>query len=121
MREFLVLDPDKCENGLSLEMTLKLDLKSYTGDDIYYIVDSGASTFNSRGFSLYVQDNKLRADVAIANKAFCLETPIANDRWQDLLLTWKKGEGSPSIVNMFVLHLIYGVDLPNNLTLETAI
>ena len=91
-----VLDPDKCEEGLSFEMTVKFENEAKTNEDVHYIVDSGASTFNSRGFSLYVQGSSLRADVAIANKAFCLETPLVTDRWQDVLLTWRKDEGQIS-------------------------
>jgi hypothetical protein len=59
-----------------------------------YIVDSGASTFNSKGFSLYTLQGKLRADIAIPNDSLCLETPLETDRWHDVLVTWRKDKGT---------------------------
>ena len=62
--------------------------------DISYLVDSGASTFTSKGFTLYIWRGNLRADIAVANKEFCLKTPVTVGRWQDILITWKKNEGA---------------------------
>lgn len=80
-------------NGLSFEMTLKLGEDALRHKDISYIVDSGASTFNSKGFTLYTWQGNLRADVAIANQEFCLKTPLVIDHWQDILITWDKNTG----------------------------
>ena len=92
IRHFL-LDPDTCEDGLSFEMTFRLDKDALKYTDMKYIVDSGASTFNSKGFSLYTVHGNLRADLAIANQEFCLQIPLTVRKWQDILVTWKKSEG----------------------------
>lgn len=92
-----VSDPDTCEDGLSFEMTFRLDKEALKYNDMNYIVDSGASTFNSKGFSLYTVQGNLRADLAIANQEFCLQIPVTVRKWQDILVTWKKSEGKQAI------------------------
>ncbi|KXJ29084.1 Hemicentin-1 [Exaiptasia diaphana] len=92
--------PDKCADGFSFEMTLKIDKDSlFKSDDMRYIVDSGASTFNSKGFSLYTLHGKLRADIAIPNDSICLESPLEADRWHDVLVTWRKDKGLKLYLN----------------------
>ncbi|XP_048583185.1 uncharacterized protein LOC5513112 isoform X3 [Nematostella vectensis] len=91
--------PDTCADGFSFEMTLKMDKDAINTNDMNYIVDSGASTFNSKGFSLYTLHGKLRADIAIPNDAICLETPMEPDRWHDVLVTWKKDQGLRMYMN----------------------
>lgn len=90
-----ILDPDTCDDGLSFEMTFRLDKDALKYNDMKYIVDSGASTFNSKGFTLYTVQGNLRADLAVANKEFCVQIPLIVQRWQDVLVTWKKSEGKP--------------------------
>lgn len=68
-----------------------------------YIVDSGASTFNSKGFTLYTVHGNLRADLAVANQEFCLQIPLIVQRWQDVLVTWKKSEGKYRFNNMIII------------------
>ncbi|KAL9981056.1 hypothetical protein ACROYT_G009713 [Oculina patagonica] len=92
-------DPDVCDDGLSFEMTFRLDKDALKYNDMKYIVDSGASTFNSKGFTLYTIHGNLRADLAIANQEFCLQIPLTVQRWQDVLVTWKKSEGMKMYVN----------------------
>lgn len=89
----LCSDPDTCDDGLSFEMTFRLDKDALKYNDMKYIVDSGASTFNSKGFTLYTVQGNLRADLAVANKEFCVQIPLIVQRWQDVLVTWKKSEG----------------------------
>ena len=86
-------DPDTCDDGLSFEMTFRLDKDALKYNDMNYIVDSGASTFNSKGFTLYTVHGKLRADLALANQEFCVQIPVTVQKWQDVLITWKKSEG----------------------------
>lgn len=86
-------DPDTCDDGLSFEMTFRLDKDALKYNDMNYIVDSGASTFNSKGFTLYTVHGKLRADLALANHEFCVQIPVTVQKWQDVLITWKKSEG----------------------------
>lgn len=74
-------------------MTFRLDKDALKYNDMKYIVDSGASTFNSKGFTLYTVHGNLRADLAVANQEFCLQIPLIVQRWQDVLVTWKKSEG----------------------------
>lgn len=102
---FLPSAPDKCDDGFSFEMTLKTNKDTFLkSDDMRYIVDSGASTFNSKGFSLYTLQGKLRADIAIPNDSLCLETPLETDRWHDVLVTWRKDKGK-SLINNIGSHL----------------
>ena len=91
------LDPDICDDGLSFEMTLRMDKEALKYNDMNYIVDSGASTFKSKGFTLYTLHGNLRADLAIANQEYCLQIPLIVDRWQDILVTWNKSEGKPAL------------------------
>ncbi|XP_028400368.1 uncharacterized protein LOC114523591 [Dendronephthya gigantea] len=93
-----VSDPELCSRGLSVEMTIKVDPAATMYRSPRYILDSGASSFNSRGVALYTMDNKLRADVAIKDKAYCLVVPLVTDKWQDVVLTYHKdGE-----LNMYI-------------------
>ena len=46
---FIVLDPALCPRGLSVEMTVKVDPAATMYRAPRYILDSGASSFNSRG------------------------------------------------------------------------
>lgn len=89
----MISDPDVCDDGLSFEMTFRLDKDALKYNDMKYIVDSGASTFTSKGFTLYTIHGNLRADLAVANQEFCLQIPLTVQRWQDVLVTWKKNEG----------------------------
>ena len=88
-----ISDPDTCEDGLSFEMTFRLDKDALKYSDMNYMVDTGASTFNSKGFSLYTVQGNLRADIAVADQENCLQIPITVNKWQDILVTWKKSEG----------------------------
>jgi hypothetical protein len=88
------LDPSLCPRGLSFEMTIKVDPAATMYRAPRYILDSGASSFNSRGMALYTMDNKLRADVAIKDKAYCLVAPLVTDKWQDVVLTYHKDGGT---------------------------
>ncbi|XP_068680028.1 uncharacterized protein [Montipora foliosa] len=92
-------DPDTCEDGLSFEMTFRLDKDALKYSDMNYMVDTGASTFNSKGFSLYTVQGNLRADIAVADQENCLQIPITVNKWQDILVTWKKSEGMKMYVN----------------------
>ncbi|XP_022800516.1 uncharacterized protein LOC111338320 isoform X2 [Stylophora pistillata] len=94
-----ISDPDTCDDGLSFEMTFRLDKDALKYNDMNYIVDSGASTFNSKGFTLYTVHGKLRADLALANQEFCVQIPVTVQKWQDVLITWKKSEGMKMYVN----------------------
>lgn len=75
-------------------MTFRLGKDALKYSDINYIVDSGASTFNSKGFSLYTVQGNLRADIAVADHENCLQIPVTVNKWQDILVTWKKSEGN---------------------------
>ena len=87
------LDPNLCPRGLSVEMTIKVDPEATSYREPRYILDTGASSFNSRGVSLYTIDNKLRADVAIRDTAYCLVVPLTIGKWQDVVLTYHKNGG----------------------------
>ena len=84
-------------------MTFRLDKDALKYNDMKYIVDSGASTFNSKGFTLYTVQGNLRADLAVANKEFCAQIPLIVQRWQDVLVTWKKGEGKYRSNGMIII------------------
>lgn len=64
-------NPDKCTAGLSFGIRFKLDdaAKSYR-DEPHYIVDSGGSSKESRGFTLFVKDGKLYAVVSVPDEVW---------------------------------------------------
>jgi hypothetical protein len=74
-------------------MTVKVDPAATMYRAPRYILDSGASSFNSRGVALYTMDNKLRADVAIEDKSYCVAVPLVTNKWQDVVLTYHKDGG----------------------------
>ena len=86
-------DIDSCVEGLTIEMTVLVPKEAQKMKEVRYILDSGASTFNSRGVSMYMLNGKLRSDIAMTDQALCLETPITYGRWMDIILTWKEGQG----------------------------
>ena len=80
-------------------MTFRLEKDALKYSDMNYIVDSGASTFNSKGFSLYTVQGNLRADIAVADQENCLQIPVTVNKWQDILVTWRKSEGNNGYVS----------------------
>ena len=64
-------NPDKCTAGLTFGMRFKLDdaAKNYK-DEPHYIVDSGGSSKESRGFTLFVKDSKLYAVVSVPDEVW---------------------------------------------------
>ena len=99
----IVLDPALCPHGLSVEMTIKVDPAATMYRAPRYILDSGASSFNSRGVAMYTMDNELRADVAVKDKAYCLVVPLVADKWQDIVLAYHQNGGSDKTF----LNIIY--------------
>lgn len=64
-------NPDKCAAGLTFGIRFKLDdaAKNYK-DEPHYIVDSGGSSKESRGFTLFVKDGKLYAVVSVPDEVW---------------------------------------------------
>lgn len=64
-------NPDKCTAGLTFGVRIKLDdaAKNYR-DEPHYIVDSGGSNKESRGFTLFVKDGKLYAVVSVPDEVW---------------------------------------------------
>ena len=52
-----------------------------------------------RGVSVYVRDNSLHYRVSTGAKAWELATDLMTDEWQDVVMTWKRGEGLALYVN----------------------
>ena len=107
---FIVLDPALCPGGLSVEMTVKVDPAATMYRAPRYILDSGASSFNSRGVALYTLDNKLRADVAVKDKAYCLVVPLVTDKWQDVVLTYHQNGGTQIIMCLHKRNVLVRLD-----------
>ena len=64
-------NPDKCTAGLTFGIRFKLDdaAKNYR-DEPHYIVDSGGSSKESRGFTLFLKDGKLYAVVSVPDEVW---------------------------------------------------
>lgn len=64
-------NPDKCIAGLTFGVRFKLDdtAKNYK-DEPHYIVDSGGSSKESRGFTLFLKDSKLYAVVSVPDEVW---------------------------------------------------
>ena len=64
-------NPDKCTAGLTFGVRLKLDdAASNYKDEPHYIVDSGGSSKESRGFTLFLKDSKLYAVVSVPDEVW---------------------------------------------------
>ena len=85
---------------------MKVDPEATRYRDPRYILDTGASSFNSRGISLYTIDNKLRADVAIKNKAYCLAVPLTTNKWLDVLVSFNRDGGVLQVDWLDIFFLI---------------
>lgn len=64
-------NPDKCTAGLTFGVRFKLDdaANDYK-DEPHYIVDSGGSSKESRGFTLFLKDGKLYAVVSVPDEVW---------------------------------------------------
>ena len=64
-------NPEKCTAGLTFGLRFKLDdaAKNYK-DEPHYIVDSGGSSRESRGFTLFIKDSKLYAVVSVPDEVW---------------------------------------------------
>lgn len=65
-----LLDPDRCDKGLSLGVMLKVtsEIKEY--GEARYILDTGAHSEDARGISLYTVEGKLRFMLATSSKVW---------------------------------------------------
>ena len=64
-------NPDKCTAGLTFGVRFKLDdAASNYKDEPHYIVDSGGSSKESRGFTLFLKDSKLYAVVSVPDEVW---------------------------------------------------
>nr|XP_058946642.1 uncharacterized protein LOC131774603 [Pocillopora verrucosa] len=93
-------NPDKCTAGLTFGVRIKLDdaAKSYK-DEPHYIVDSGGSNKESRGFTLFVKDGKLYAVVSVPDEVWRVESDFALNAWQYIMVTWARENGLALYIN----------------------
>lgn len=86
-------------------MTVKVYRDSVDGRNKLFIVDSGAIAKDSRGISIWVNENKISALVVTRDDSWCVTKDLGpyTEKWMVLTLTWKKDVGklprSPSVLN----------------------
>ncbi|XP_032238898.2 uncharacterized protein LOC5513456 isoform X2 [Nematostella vectensis] len=89
-------DPDLCIKGFSFAMQLNFDDDAKSYKDKRLILDSAG---DSRGVSVYLQNNTVNYKVVTSTKTWKLSTELATNEWQDLVFTWKKEEGLMLYIN----------------------
>lgn len=63
-----LLDPDRCDKGLSIGLMVKFPPQIKEYGEARYIIDSGAHSEHTRGISFYTVAGKLRVFFATSNK-----------------------------------------------------
>lgn len=93
-------NPDKCTAGLTFGIRFKLDdaAKNYK-DEPHYIVDSGGSNKESRGFTLFLKDSKLYALVSVPDEVWRVESDFELNAWQYVMVTWARENGLALYIN----------------------
>ena len=89
------LDPEVCSNGFTIQMTLKLYRDSVFNKSRLFILDSGATSSDSRGISIWVVDGSIGSQVSTRDEIWCLRKILEPyvEKWLSLTLTWHKDEG----------------------------
>ncbi|KAK3751286.1 hypothetical protein QZH41_012191, partial [Actinostola sp. cb2023] len=87
-------DPQRCPDGFTVGLKVKFDDESskYIHEP-HYVVDTGGSSSNGRGFTLFVKNRKLYATVTQSNSAWRVEAPYALNKWLYTLVTWRPDSG----------------------------
>lgn len=88
-------DPEVCENGFTVQMTLKIYRDSVFNTSRMFIIDSGAWSKDSRGISLYVRDGRIGGIVVTRDETWCLHKILEPyiEKWMTLTVTWEKNKG----------------------------
>ena len=78
-----VLDPEACDNGFTIQMTLKVYRDSVFNTSRLFIVDSGAWSKDSRGLSIYVNDGRIGGMVVTRDEIYCIHKILEPyiDKW----------------------------------------
>jgi len=85
-----------------------------------FILDSGATSKDSRGTSIWVSEGNIKALVSTRKQTYCISRDFRDfaDKWIVLTLTWNKEKGSYFIcsgkkslkMTKFSLHDFYHAD-----------
>ncbi|KAF1744706.1 hypothetical protein MXB_5687, partial [Myxobolus squamalis] len=97
-------DPSKCVDGFSLQFTLKISsLPSKAKDNQLFIMDTGASSPDSRGFSIFlIQNDTIGVHVADGEHNWCAAKNFSKqllNKWISLIIIFNQSEGISMISN----------------------
>ena len=80
----------------TISFQINLDDKSRSYKKKHIVIDTSGG---KRGVSVYILDNSLHYRVSTGAKAWELATDLMTNEWQDIVMTWKRGEGLSLYVN----------------------
>ncbi|XP_065069333.1 putative uncharacterized protein DDB_G0282133 [Rhopilema esculentum] len=86
-----IAQPDKCTNGLSVAMRVKLSGNASVSQSPQFLFDSGG--FNGQGVSLYLKNGELYGEVADKKRFWRATTKLEDGQWHFVLLTWSAQDG----------------------------
>ncbi|XP_012557208.2 uncharacterized protein LOC100201718 isoform X1 [Hydra vulgaris] len=88
-------DPEVCETGFTIQMTVKVYRDSVFNKTKLFLLDSGATSTDSRGISIFVQDGRIEAMVSTRDTVWCLRKILEPyiEKWISLTLTWRNDKG----------------------------
>ena len=103
-------DPEVCDYGFTVQMTVKIYRGSVLNDERLFIMDSGATLNNSRGISLWVNHGKLSGAVVTRENTWCIRRSLYPyiEKWISLTFTWNRDIGSICICTISFCVVIFG-------------
>lgn len=87
------IDPDQCVSGFTLATKLFLDESIESYIEQKYIIDTGATSSNARGFSMYVMGGKLYFELVSASKLWFVSEQVMLGTWSFIAVTWSQANG----------------------------
>ena len=107
INNLFILDPEVCETGFTIQMTVKVYKDSVFNKTKLFLLDSGATSADSRGISIFVQDGRIEAMVSTRETIWCLRKILEPyiEKWISLTLTWRNDRGF--IALFFHIYYVY--------------
>lgn len=101
--EGCLVDGNECRDGISLSLIVKFKKAGlYWYSTTTFIVDSIGDDSQSRGFTLYVNNNKLSAFFATDRRTWTTSIPLQTEVWLHILFTWSPQAGLILYKNAFM-------------------
>eukprot|EP00795_Rhopilema_esculentum_P005038 gene5038-148_t len=91
-----ISDPDKCSKGLSVAIQVYFDDSVRKYVEPHCVLDTSGG---SKGFTIYIQKNKMHYKVITREKVWELATDITTNQWQEIVMTWHNYKGITLFVN----------------------